>query len=339
MKREHVKYLACPNCKSELEINQVYKEDSSSIKEGTLKCIECAATYDIIRHIPRFVTSEHYTEGFGLEWRIHSRTQYDSYSGANISETRFFEETRWPKRMDGEVVLEVGSGSGRFTEQASSTGAMVVSMDLSLAVEANYSSNGPKKNVLIVQADIYKMPFKNHSFDKIFCFGVMQHTPDAKEAFKSICTSLKKDGNTIVDVYARYPGVMGSLKKALTTKYWVRPLTKEMPPEQLYKLCKKYVEFMWPLARLINKIPCFGRRINLKLLIADYGGMFNLSDKMLREWAVLDTFDTLSPKYDRQYSISEVKSWFDDAGLKNVEVNYGYNGIEGRGTRLEESNS
>jgi len=212
MKKNHLKYLACPECRGELKIEKTEKDNLLSVEEGTLVCEKCRQAYPIKRSIPRFVDTEHYAKGFGLQWNIHSKTQYDSYSGSDISEKRFFEESRWDRNLSGQYILEVGGGSGRFTEQAASTGGLVVSMDLSLAVEANYSSNGSKENVLIVQADIYKMPFRDCFFDKIFCFGVMQHTPDAKNAFRSLCSFLKKDGNVVVDVYAKYPGLLGVVK-------------------------------------------------------------------------------------------------------------------------------
>ena len=63
---------------------------------------------------------------------------------------RFFESSKWSRDLKGETILEVGSGSGRFTEHAVSTGAMVISLDYSIAVEANYASNGHNKNLLIV---------------------------------------------------------------------------------------------------------------------------------------------------------------------------------------------
>src|SRR5437763_11214620 len=108
-----------------------------------------------------------------------------------LSEKRFFEETGWSRDLAGEIILEVGSRSGRFTEQAASTGAIVVSMDYSYAVEANYASNGRRENVLIVQADIYAMPFHSWYFDKVFCFGVLQHTPDVRQAFLALPPMLK----------------------------------------------------------------------------------------------------------------------------------------------------
>lgn len=328
MKEEHLKYLVCPTCKSVLNL-KVEKHDNVHIESGSLQCSECQTNYAILRYIPRFVPLENYASGFGLQWTEHARTQYDSYSGANISEKRFFEETRWPRDLTGQLVLEVGSGSGRFTEQAASTGAMIVSMDYSYAVEANYASNGTKDNVLIVQGDIYKMPFRENYFDKLFCFGVLQHTPDVRKSFMELPQYLKNGGNLAIDVYDKYEGYNPLYK----TKYWVRHFTKGRNPEKLYKIITKYINFMWPIAKFIHKLP-YGPQINWALLIADYQEHYDLSEDMLKEWAILDTFDMLSPVYDTPQTIETVKQWFHDAHLTGIEVHYGYNGIEGRGTKL-----
>src|SRR5258706_444804 len=174
MRPEHLIYLACPDCRGDLTLQSVEARTGDSIKTGVLACPCCDKNFRIVNHIPRFVPLHNYADGFGLQWTIHARTQYDSYSGVNISETRFFNETKWPRQLPGEMILEVGGGSGRFTEQAASTGAMVVSIDYSYAVEANYASNGHKPNVLIVQGDVYRLPCRESYFDKLFCFGTLQ---------------------------------------------------------------------------------------------------------------------------------------------------------------------
>jgi SAM-dependent methyltransferase len=230
--------------------------------------------------------------------------------------------------MQGEVILEVGSGSGRFTEQAASTGAMVVSMDYSCAVEANYASNRGKKNVLIVQADVYRMPFKEGYFDKIFCFGVLQHTPNVRRTFMSLPPHLKSGGSLVVDVYRRHSW----LKRLITPKNWARLITPRLPHEFLYSCVKRYIGLMWPLARLINRLPR-GRTINFMLLIADYRGVYDLSEDQLKEWAMLDTFDWLSPKYDAPQTTQALRQWFTEAGMRDIEVDHGHNGIEGRGIK------
>jgi SAM-dependent methyltransferase len=325
---EHIEYLACPECKSSLRVSRVQKGTEELVESGQLKCLGCHKEYDIIRHIPRFVPFQNYAASFGIEWNRHARSQYDSYSGAKLSEKRFFEETSWPRKMEGECILEVGSGSGRFTEQAASTGAMVVSMDYSCAVEANFVSNGKKGNVFIVQGDIYRMPFKENYFDKLFCFGMLQHTPDARGAFMMLPPYLKSGGNLVIDVYRKFDG----LRQSLNTKYWVRPVTKRANPEKLYLWCKKYVEFMWPLAKIIHKLPK-GKSINWKLLVADRIGIAGLSEEIAKEWTILDTFDMLSPAYDSPQKLQTVRKWFEDAGLADIKVHYGWNGIEGHGRR------
>ncbi len=323
MREIHLKHLACPKCRWDLEITQIEEQNGNSIKTGRLSCLHCKSIYDIIRHVPRFVPLENYAASFGLEWNKHARTQYDSYTGTNISEKRFFGDTKWPRNMEGQKILEVGSGSGRFTEQAASTGAMVVSMDYSPAVDANYQSNGNKENVLIVQGDIYSMPFKEGSFDKLFCIGVLQHTPEVKKAFLALPKPLKPGGKLVIDVY-RAPSWF-------ITAHVARVLFKKVNKQLLYNICKKYVNFMWPIVTRINRLPK-GNMINrFFFLIADYRGIYDLSEEILKEWAILDTFDSLTPAYTQAQRLETVKNWFDQAGLIYSEISYGGTGILGRG--------
>src|SRR5437764_802733 len=183
MRLEHLSYLCCPECRTDLELVGS-RAPSARIETGQLHCVRCGREYPIVRHIPRFVASDNYAVGFGLQWNLHRRTQFDDYTGADLSEQRFFEQSKWPQQLDRETVIDAGSGAGRFTEVAAATNAMVLSLDYSHAVEANYASNGSRGNVLVVQGDIYKMPFR--LADRIFCFGVIQHTPDPRGAFMAL---------------------------------------------------------------------------------------------------------------------------------------------------------
>jgi len=326
MREDHLRFLVCPSCGLDLRLSDVREKNGTHIAAGTLRCDACPADYDIVRHVPRFVLRENYASGFGLEWTRHARTQYDSTSGTRISEQRFFDETGWARDLAGETILEVGSGSGRFTEQAASTQAMVVSMDYSYAVDANFASNGHRDNVLIVQGDLYRMPFRRQAFDKLFCFGVLQHTPAPETAFHSLPPFLRPGGEIVVDVYKQERGI----RRVLATKYWVRPLTRRLKPHVLYGWCERYVRIMWPLTGLIHRLP-YGSYLNWRLLLADYRGMYDLPELMQREWAVLDIFDKLAPAYDFPQSLATVQRWFRDAGLVDTDVRHGHNGIQGRG--------
>lgn len=327
MRTTDLQYLVCPTCHEDLRVSSIDSQQDNRLETAQLKCTGCQAIYPVVRGIPRFVPDENYATNFGFEWNLHARTQYDSYSGLKLSETRFFEQTRWPRDLSGQLILEVGSGSGRFTEQAAATGAFVVSMDYSFAVEANYRSNGQKPNVLIVQADIYHMPFRSGTYDKLFCFGMLQHTPDVHKSFQALPPMLKPGGELVVDVYRK-----SFLRSRLQTATYVRPLTCKIPPERLYRLTKRWVDLMWPLCSVIRKIPRYGCAINFRLLVADHGN-WGLKGDMLKEWAYLDTFDLLSPRYDSPQTLATVRHWYDEAGFTEVDVANCDQGIVGRGKK------
>ncbi|MDQ3982838.1 MAG: methyltransferase domain-containing protein [Actinomycetota bacterium] len=326
MRGDHAGWLVCPRCADELILLADVTSDDGIVEFGRLECRDCGRSYDLVRCIPRFVPEKNYAAGFGVEWNAHARTQYDEHSGRSISEQRFFEETRWPRDLAGERVLEVGSGSGRFTQWAASTGADVVSVDLSSAVEANYRSNGGKPSVLIAQADVYELPVQTGSFDKVVCLGMLQHTPDVKRSFLTLTKYVKPGGSLVVDVYRRTP------RRFFTLAYWLRPILRYLPPATLYRWSKGYVKLMWPLARLIGRLPG-GTNVNKALMIVDHRDRFPLSDEMLREWAILDTFDWLSAFYNKPQRLETVGRWFEEVGFEDVDVHYGHNGIEGRGRR------
>jgi SAM-dependent methyltransferase len=171
------------------------------------------------------------------------------------------------------------------------------------------------------------MPFAKHIFDRAFCFGVLQHTPDPRKAFFCIRDYLKEGGAVAVDIYLK-----DFFRWVLPFKYWVRPFTRGRNPEKLYKGVKRYVDTMWPLARIIRRIPRIGPTLNWKLLVADYSQHLpQADDAALKNWAYLDTFDMLSPMYDYPQTVGKLRRWFKDAGYTSIEVHKGYNGVEGRG--------
>jgi SAM-dependent methyltransferase len=319
MRPEHLSLLACPACRSTLRLS-THDSAGGRITDGELSCDRCAASFPIAAGVPRFVPRENYASGFGLEWTRHARTQYDSYSGIPASRRRFFDETHWPEHLPDELILEVGSGSGRFTEQAATTGATVVSLDYSYAVDANHAANGSRNNVLIVQADVFAMPLRRGSFDRIFCFGMLQHTPSPARAFAALPQFLKPGGYLCADIYK-----VSLFRTLLQTKYWVRPITRRMRPEKLYARVRRWVDFMWPAASLIRKLPK-GYAINWRLLVADYS-FLGLQGRILKEWAYLDTFDMLAPRYDRPTTLGRFHSWALAAGLEAVDAEYTPHGV------------
>ena len=332
MHRQHLSLLVCPTCQDELVLDNDCG-DSEQIDRGELRCVECQAIYPIVKGVPRFVDLENYTDGFSFQWNQHATTQHDSYSGASISRERFFHETRWPTRLSGETILEIGCGAGRFTTHALSTNATVVSVDMSGAVEMNRQLHRTADKLLVIQADLRSLPLRIATFDRLFCFGVLQHTPNVEDAFKSLPRFLRTGGQLTVDVYDKREGFWRWLEPIYRTYYWLRPITTQMETERLYRLVEKYISMVWPLTRQIGRIPRVGRMINRMLLVHDYRQRYELTEKQLKEWAILDTFDNLAPKFDQRQTLGTLRKWFSECEMEEVDVHYGYNGIEGRGVK------
>jgi len=327
---EHLKHLVCPIDGSELCLENAEYADGR-IQSGELVSAREGNTYPIADFIPRFVPNENYAKNFGFQWKSHAETQIDRFTNTSVSRDRFFQESRWESKLHGAIVLEAGCGAGRFTEHAISTGATVVSFDYSNAVEVNYQHNGDHRNLLLIQADIYNMPFARYYFDRVFCFGVIQHTPDVHGAFVALTNQVKRGGKLVFDVYVRHEGLFGSIKQMLKTKYWARRFTVGMDTEVLYGLTRRYVNAMWPIAKFVSRFPLVGPNLVRFILIADNGRTYQLTDEQRRAWAVLDTFDWLSPAYDSPQRLSTVRAWLDESTLCETEADRGFNGIEARG--------
>ena len=329
MRLDHLEYLVCPGNGRPLRLSGATVIENRRVRHGELLEPVSGSRYPIVDFIPRFAPRENYADNFGLEWNVHGRTQYDETSGVALSRERFERETGWGRDLGGENVLEIGSGSGRFTRHALETGARVFSCDFSSAVEANYGSNGAHLDLLLVQAGLHELPFRRNFFDKVFCFGVLQHTPDPRKSFFTMLDYLKPGGRVASDIYVKNLG-----RWLLQPKYWVRPFTCKIAPRALYEAVTRYVNLMWPLATVIRKVPVIGPTLNWKLLVADYSRELpDADEETLKQWAYLDTFDMLSPRYDKPATLRAFRQWHEEAGLLDVEVRYGFNGVEGRAAK------
>jgi SAM-dependent methyltransferase len=325
VKLKAVEYFRCPHCHGALTINrEAGPPNTFDLQEGVLACGICGEHYPIIKGIPRFVTNDNYAQSFGLQWSLHARTQLDKCNGLSLSKERFYTATQWPETLAGQLLLEAGSGAGRFTEIACNTQAEVFSFDYSVAVETNYINSLDYKKLHVFQADIYHIPLETAMFDKVFCFGVLQHTPDAERAFKNLVTYMKPGGEIVIDIYRK------SFISLLGWKYFLRPLTRRMPKEQLYTIVSSIVPPLVPVARYLRNIA--GRYGARFVPIVEYSHL-GLSEELNLDWSILDTFDMYAPEHDHPQSLQAVTRWFHEAELKNIVVERGPNGIVGRGVK------
>lgn len=296
-----------------------------------------ALTVPIVRGIPRFVSAGGYADSFGFQWNRFRSTQLDSRSGLPLSAKRFWQFTEWqPGELRGKRVLEVGSGAGRFTEVMLGAGASVVSADLSNAVDANRENNSHRGDLFLLQADLYDLPFDGGTFDYVFCYGVLQHTPDPGAAYRTIFQQLKPGGRISIDYYRKFDGV----DVWSTPKYAWRPWTTRMRPETLLRILRWYIPLWFPIDTAIKRVPRIGQRIaaHLRIPCWNYYGT-GLSYRQCVEWAILDTFDALSATYDQPKTLDEVRAMIASSENASEKTSYGSNGIVANVTRRATSNA
>ena len=318
MKIELLKYLCCPTCTGELVLLEPF-EVEGQVKTGLLHCSSCGSKFSVENYIPRFVPAANYCGNFGFQWNRFSRTQLDSYSGAPISRGRFLDQSGWKaEELRERVVLDAGCGSGRFAEVALDCGATVIAMDYSAAVDACWKNLRDRGQLHVVQADIRHLPFRDYCFDYVYSFGVLQHTPDPHSSFAALPRCLRAGGSIAVDIYRR------SWKCLFMPKYWLRPLTRRMPAESLFHFVSEYAPRLLPFSRTLARVPKIGGRLRYLVPVANYDGILPLDRDQLLQWAVLDTFDMLSPAYDKPQTGSTLRSWFEKAGLDDVQITETY---------------
>jgi len=278
MRREQLRLLRCLSC-----------DDGELIAdEGTTAwtCASCGAAYPIVNGVARFVQREHYAQSFGLQWNVHRRTQLDNYTSLPISRNRLFQVSGWPQDLRGQTIMEAGSGAGRFTEVLISTGAQVLSFDLSSAVDANHSNNGDRPNLLLFQADMSDIPVRRLSMDKVICLGVLQHPRDPAASFRHLTEHVRPGGELVIDVYASH------LSALISWKYALRPLTKRVDRARLHRITAAVTPPLVPLSAWLYRM---AGRVGARLLPILQSDHLGLPPEFNREWAILDTFDMYSP--------------------------------------------
>lgn len=279
--------------------------------------------------IPRFVRGGSYAQAFGSQWKRYPRTQLDSHTGIPISEDRArrcIGERLWAQLSDLDV-LEVGCGAGRFTEPLLREGSRVTSVDLSDAVEVNAANFPPSPRHRVAQADAQQLPFIPGQFDMVFCLGVVQHTPSPEATLAALAAHVRPGGHLVVDHYAR------TWRWYTRTAPLFRQVLKRLPPDRGLSATERLVDVFRPLHQRVRS-----RRATVLLNrvspVTVYDDVYpELTDDLLREWALLDTHDMLTDWYKHRRSVSEVRSALASLGLLDVEAAAGGNGVEARGRK------
>ena len=299
-----LQWLRCPTTGEAFTLTDATMNADGRVESGTLVAGEMS--FSVVRGIPRFVDHGDYANNFDFEWHQYRLTQLDSHTGNTETHDTWTLKTGW-KVSDlgpGDVVLEVGCGAGRFLEVLAPTGATIIGVDLSGAIDAAHANVGHHPNVHLIQADVFALPLLKEAFSHIYSIGVLHHTPNTHKAFQQIPPLLKPGGQLSVWVYRKRKFIPKSLTHLLR---WYTRLAKWEEP-QFVELAHTLDRHWYPIVKAFQWNNVYPLR-----------GLLLVSVHDNPEWRKLNNFDAYAPPYNHRHTPQEVIEWFQDAGLENVQ--------------------
>jgi len=288
---------------------RISERQGESVISGELR--SPTSSYPIVRGVPRFVESCNYTGSFGYQWNRWPRLQFDSENVGRPMQGhtgRMFESITGANRLDGQLVVDLGCGPGRFVEIARQKGARVIAIDYSAAVEAAAQNFAGDSEVCVCQADALALPLRAASVDGVYSIGVLHHTPDPSRGVAQAARITRPEGWIALSVYGK-----GGYYDFPSVQFWRRmfqrlwPLAGPIPP-LAYSYATAYG--LRPLAQIPGIGSALGKAARLAFPFVPLPDV---------RWSVLDTFDSVTPSYQSAHTPYEVFDWLRAAGLVDIE--------------------
>ena len=321
MKPRLLKILACPLCKSHLDLasskkieklpSENYPENlicqgfcshrpeeytckkclDTEIIEGTLKCSNCQRTYEIIDSIPNLIK-----ENQGSTWDDFNYFQ-DTIEGFSKFQLETVFKALLPPKiapdfLKNKIILDAGCGGGFFINAiAKSIEGEIVGFDIGSCVYESLQRNQRFRNAHIIRADINELPFKKQIFDFVYSVYVIHLLKSPKAGFAKLAYLVKAGGILTVSVYPN-KGLGFTVFHGI-----IRGITTKLPSKLLFYLCF---------------IP-----VPLLSIFKTMSGA-SLKNQSWTKCAVL-LYIFYAIKHFHQFPEKEVLNWFREAGFGELE--------------------
>lgn len=115
----------------------------------------------------------------------------------------------------GELILDLGCGTGHLTKEVADAGARVIGIDSSSSMIATARAAYPEIEFLVADAREFSFPF---SFDAIFSNATLHWIEEAEQVIQRIAAALKPNGRLVVEFGGK--GNMATITTAVQQSLW-----------------------------------------------------------------------------------------------------------------------
>jgi ubiquinone/menaquinone biosynthesis C-methylase UbiE len=143
---------------------------------------------------------------------LESPVDFDSHARTRYALEPYIPEFAQFAAARGLKVLEIGVGMGADYLEWLKAGAQASGVDLSSTsldrARRRCELAGFDPDLRI--ADAEHLPFPDNSFDVVYSYGVMHHSPDTAQCLREACRMLKPGGHARIMVY-HHPSLTGAM--------------------------------------------------------------------------------------------------------------------------------
>jgi len=176
-------------------------------------------------------------------------------------------------RIDpSDLVLDVGAGSGRITNEFAKSGAEIIALDYSVeSLKTNKANSGAQ----VIVADMCYLPFRSSVFNEVVALSVLQYIPNPKsrlEALKEVKRVLKPNSRFLMETFNYRPLYDGLIKRRKEGYH------RTVPPVHYYRF--DYDELREILLSVFTKIIEFRAILILNPVMQGALGNINILAKL-----------------------------------------------------------
>jgi SAM-dependent methyltransferase len=244
-------------------------------------------------------------DDFGDQWTRY--TVNDGFYASTELLADIFGPVLSPTALQGQKVVEIGSGTGRVVQMLlASDAAHVTALEPSRAMDvlrSNTRSQADRITYLQCRGD--ELP-SEPAQDIVVSIGVLHHIPDPAPVVAAAYRALKPGGRCLVWLYGR-EGNAAYLSLVLP----LRAITTRLPHSMLAGVCRALNSILSAYIAVARCIP-----VPLHRYMTEVIGNFS------REKRYLVIYDQLNPAYAKYYREAEARELLEQAGFRDVILHH-----------------